>query len=181
MKNQVLILLFAMSVMTAFADDRALFGVAGDIMHLEIENSDDDGVAFVLAVDFDENGNIVGVNDVRPEITRDPAGRIVTVTLADEDEEGEPLAVTTTLTYDANGRVAKASTSGDEGSWDYLYEYDPATGFVARRTYTSMGESERFTYDYSAKRDDRGNWVSRVETADGAEFPLTQTLRLTYR
>lgn len=181
MKKLIILLAFVTVLIDARADDRSLFGVKGDVKHLEIENSDDDGVAFVLAIDFDNDGNIEGINGVAPDIVRDAEGRIMTVTVTDEDEEGAPLAVTTSLTYDSSGRVATATTSGDEGSWEYSYDYDPATGFVARRTYSSMGESEHFTYEYAAGRDKNGNWISRIESADGAEFPLKQTLRLTYR
>lgn len=164
------------------ADDRTMFGLKGDIATVTIENSDDDGIVWSTTVTFDADGLIEEIDGKVPSLERDSSGRLTRVTITEEDEDGQPVDVVTTLTYtlDTPPRVATATTTSDEEQWSYTYSYTP-DGLTATRTYSSGGDTEKFVYSYNAARDSHDNWVERTETADGAEFPLTQRLTATYR
>jgi len=172
--------LIAVGIMAVAADDRVVFGLKGDVASVTLENSDADGVMWTLTVDFDEQGLIVAVDGEEPQIERDGKGRIIKLITSGEDEEGEAVEVATTVSYNQDGRVA-TTTTGDEETWVYTYEYDPATGFASSRVYSCQGDSEKFSYTYSPERDSFGNWTSRIESADGAEEDIIQRMSVTLR
>lgn len=175
-------ILMAAAALTARADDRAMFVMAGDVARLVIIDVDGD-MEWEQTVDFDHEGHIATIDGRTPTVERDELDRPVSITLTDEDEDGEPVSVTTRLTYLGDTfSVSRAETldATDEGNTSFIFRYDPATGRTLSRTFAAMGEEQTFTYTYSAS-DLTGNWTERTERADGTDSSMTQRRRYELR
>ncbi len=179
MTTALVLVLF--TVLTGQADDRtSMFGIRGEVSQARLESADGEDSFTLWVVDFDEDGQIVAVNDAEPRITRDARGLVTEIITVEEDEDGQPVDIVTRLTYNDKPRVVAAETLTDEDRWTFTYKYDDK-GHMTERTYHSNGDREVFAVTYPAADDADGNWTERNETADGAEYPVVQRLKLTRR
>lgn len=171
-------LLCLIGVAAHAADQQTLFGMKGEVDSICIITDDGGGFAWQVEIVFDEDGNVLEIDGVEVEVTRDSDGRLTSVTIEDEDEEGNPVLILTKLNYNRQNRVSRIeSTSGNE-KWSEKYVYDSA-GLLIKKEFSGPEDTDTYTYQY-VKTDKHGNWTKRIEKATMSGVAVEQTRNITY-
>lgn len=166
------------TTLTSQGADLDLFGLSGNVKSLRIDYNVE-GLEWSAFYEFDADGRLTVVDDQAFTTDRDADGRITTFTLTEEDEDGSPQAIVTSIAYTPEGRVAVTANTSLEEEWTDTYTYSP-DGLVAKRTYNSPDDAETFTYVYDTARDAAGNWLQRTEQSETAGDAIVQTRTITY-
>lgn len=158
----------------------------GEMMYSQ-ENGEwkrDDNLTWIYLYTYDEQGQLASIRDNNSDAPAyhykngrasewagktnewDTQGRIVKCVGEDEDpEEGDFYEVTTTFTYDANGRLTKKTRKNQV--------CDPDTRKPAGRASSSVN-----TYRYTV--DAQGNWTRMVELQNGRSTGWEVKRTITY-
>ena len=166
------------TALTSQGADLDLFGLSGKVKSLRIDYNAE-GLEWSAFYEFDADGRLTVVDDQAFTTDRDADGRIITFTLTEEDEDGSPQAIVTSVAYTPAGRVAATANTSLEEEWTDTYTYSP-DGLVVKRAYNSPDDAETFTYIYDGTRDSAGNWLQRTEQSETAGDAIVQTRTITY-
>lgn len=167
--------------------DVKMFGLKGPVSSLTVTYTECENV-WQTAYSFDEQGNLVTVDNLPIEVKRDHQGRIISYTNEDEDEDGEIIKIPMSLTYSETDpwQVVKTVTQVDEDQWVDNYTYDSDSRLTHHRVEGPDEEGEDLIivhlYAYGPENDANGNWLSRTETSeDGIDPPVKQVRKIEYR
>lgn len=166
------------TALTSQGADLDLFGLSGKVKSLRIDYNAE-GLEWSAFYEFDADGRLTVVDDQAFTTDRDADGRITTFTLTEEDEDGSPQAIVTSVAYNPSGRVAATANTSLEEEWTDTYTYSP-DGLVMKRAYKSPDDAETFTYVYDGSCDSAGNWLQRTEQSETAGDAIVQTRTITY-
>ena len=177
-KTSFFLALCALGCLSAMADDRGMFSLKGNVQEVTIETIEE-ALTVATVVKFDKNGLIATIDNVEPLLTRDHQGRVHTVTLSDEDEDGELVNVVNTLIYGADGiHVEKYRQENPDETVIFTITYDAETGLPQTMSIANEGYDEPpmvLTYTYT-DFDSNGNWTKRTD--DGG---ATTCRKIAYR
>lgn len=167
----------------AGATDLPMFGLAGPVETLTVLYSSQEG-QWDTMYSFDDQGRLTQVENVPVEVKRDHHGRLERYKDEEEDEDGDIQTTVTTLAYNDDGTVASTLTDIDGEKFADTYFYE--NGRLARHLSEAPdeeGEVETFTftYEYDAKTDEHGNWLTRREISAAGDPPVTQRREIKYR
>lgn len=166
------------------AADMPMFSLVGPVETLTVQYASSEG-NWDTQYSFDEKGMLTAVENVPVEVKRDAQGRIASYLDEEEDEDGEIQKIVTTLTYNPDGTVASTMSGIDEDQYADTYYYEGGRCIKHEsEAPDEEGDIEifTFTYKYSDKVDEYGNWLMRREISSTAGDPVvTQTRVISYR
>lgn len=186
MRKTLFLAVLLLSAVAALAqsDDRALFGLKGDVTKCLPSIYSGNNPWLREMVEFDAEGRVAkfaGQELYEGQIVRDGKGRIVKITMTEGDGES-----TTQFTYDANGRVVKEeyfveNLDSDNGliavGYGTLTYNDKGLVAQCKCVMTEDSPSGTATYTYT-KFDDHGNWTARTAKKD--DGVIEESREITY-
>lgn len=124
---------------------------------------------------FDRDGNLTV--DAEIKVERDNAGRIIRITVPEEDDLGNPTQSITEYHYDKQGCLVTIINSNDYYAAKEEISRDE-DGKIIRSNITDTVDPTVFTYEYQ-KTDRNDNWIRRIrkDSTGGKEI---QTRRIAY-